>query len=454
MITTIAFFSNAQDGEGLFKSKCNACHMLGKNSTGPNLKGVKQKWIDAEEGDMIYEWVMNPQTLIASGKSQTAMKSKEFSPTDMTPQQVSKEEIDAILGFVDNYEEPAAAVEASSDSNAETPVVYVPNYNKNLTKFYFLSFLMIVLLLAILLIGNTSSNILKIQLNKHFSNKSVKSILALVGLFGIIAVNNNSHALTFLSAGEGTEGQPWLLVEDKDIYFMLILNLVLVGVLFYIKKSFNDIATMLLPQQEKKVSKRAMRRKTNILTDIVPITEEHTILLEHEYDGIRELDNNLPPWWVWGFYATIVFSIIYIFNFHILGTADLQIAEYEKSMAKAKKEVDAYLDKMAMNVDESNVTLMTEKGDINVGKTLFETNCVACHNPDGEGNIGPNLTDKAWIYGYDIKEVFATIKNGTSKGMPEHNSKLNPIQLQQVSSFVLSLQEKAGKAPEGDIIEK
>ena len=97
MITTIAFFSNAQDGEGLFKSKCNACHMLGKNSTGPNLKGVKQKWIDAEEGDMIYEWVMNPQTLIASGKSQTAMKSKEFSPTDMTPQQVSKEEIDAIL---------------------------------------------------------------------------------------------------------------------------------------------------------------------------------------------------------------------------------------------------------------------------------------------------------------------------------------------------------------------
>ena len=140
MITTIAFFSNAQDGEGLFKSKCNACHMLGKNSTGPNLKGVKQKWIDAEEGDMIYEWVMNPQTLIASGKSQTAMKSKEFSPTDMTPQQVSKEEIDAILGFVDNYEEPAAAVEASSDSNAETPVVYVPNYNKNLTKFYFLKF--------------------------------------------------------------------------------------------------------------------------------------------------------------------------------------------------------------------------------------------------------------------------------------------------------------------------
>ena len=96
---------------------------------------------------------------------------------------------------------------------------------------------------------------------------------------------------------------------------------------------------------------------------------------------------------------------------------------------------------------------MTESSDLATGKTLFETNCVVCHNPKGEGNIGPNLTDKAWVYGFDIKDIFTTVKLGTSNGMPEHNSKLNPIQLQQVSSYVLALPESKGKAAEGSIIE-
>lgn len=150
LITLSAGLVNAQDGEGLFKSKCNTCHALGKNSTGPNLKGVKQKWEDAGEGEMLYEWVKNPQTLIASGNSQQALAIKEYSPTDMTPQAVTNEEIDAILSFVDSWE-PAAETPAKSADGALSPeVTYVPNYNRNLTMFYFLSLLLIIQVIGIL----------------------------------------------------------------------------------------------------------------------------------------------------------------------------------------------------------------------------------------------------------------------------------------------------------------
>lgn len=107
-----------------------------------------------------------------------------------------------------------------------------------------------------------------------------------------------------------------------------------------------------------------------------------------------------------------------------------------------------------MNVDETNATLLRESSDLSTGASLFAANCVACHKSNGEGEIGPNLTDKTWIYGYDIKDVFKTIKYGTTNGMPEHSSKFNPVQIQQVASFVLSLPEKDGLAPNGTIIEK
>ena len=124
-------------------------------------------------------------------------------------------------------------------------------------------------------------------------------------------------------------------------------------------------------------------------------------------------------------------------------------------MSIAKEEVAEYKLKMGMNVDENNVTLLTEKSDLSVGKTLFDKNCISCHNTDGGGNtIGPNLTDKAWIYGFDIKEVFSSIKNGRPGGMPKHDNKFNPIQLQQVASFVLSFPEVKGKEAQGDFIEK
>lgn len=459
VIFVLPNFLTAQ-GEQLFKAKCNTCHLLEKNSTGPNLKGVKQKWTDAGEAEMLYDWVKNPPGLIASGKSKMAAAIKDFSQSQMTPQAVSNEEIDAILGFVDTYVAPIELTNPpGTPTSSATEVTYIPNYADNLDLFYLLLAGIFLQLVAILIISNSIITLVKSEyFQKKLSEKKSKAnytnIIVAVITFGLIAYSGQSYALEFSYPGENTEPTLWLLVENSDIYFMVAINFILLLVIFYLRSMFKNFLRMIKTEKEKAVEVPALRKINQILTDVVPIEEESRIMLHHEYDGIRELDNNLPPWWVWGFFATIIFAVVYLFNYHILKTSDLQISAYEKEMKKSAREVKAYLSKMAMNVDETNATLMTEANDIAAGKSIFQTNCVTCHNPKGEGNIGPNLTDKSWIYGYDIKEVFKTIKMGTPVGMPEHNSKLNPVQIQQVASFVLQLPEAKGKEAEGTITEK
>ena len=458
-----------KDGEVIFKSKCSACHILGKDGTGPNLKGVKQKWTDAGEGDLLSEWVKNSTALIAGGKSTMANTIKTYSPMEMPAQDVTPADVDAILTFVDGYVETAAPVASTPKigSEATTPKIkYLPNYKENLTKFYWLLVAILILILGIFMM---SSSIMNLTKSDYFQNKLAEkkdkeksdssintTLIAIIGMFGLMALNNHSLALSFMTPGEAKENTPWLLVETSDLYFLAVINLILLGVVFYLKNMFKNLMDLVKTEQEKTVIAKPKRLKkiNHVLTDVVPIEQEHKILMDHEYDGIQELDNNLPPWWVWMFYATIVFAVVYLFNYHILKTGDLQYQAYDKEIKQADAQVKAYLEANAMNVDETTVTLMTDAAELGKGKALFETNCVTCHNPKGEGNIGPNLTDKNWIYGFDIKEVFKTVKTGTPNGMPEHGSKFNPVQIQQVVSFVLSLPEAKGKAPQGEIIEK
>jgi len=464
LINTALF---AQNGEALFKAKCNTCHMVDKNSTGPILKGVIEKWNDAGEGEMLYEWVKNSPNLIASGKSSMANEIKGFNPTDMPAQQVTNEEIDAILNYVDNYTPPVAAAAAPTVSG-EAPVTIVTNYKENLKFFYWLVTALIIILIGIIIMSTSVINLAKsdffkkklVEKQKEDENTAKNGTSVNTTLLSLILVvlftgfYNSSFALSFMQPGEAADESLWLKVENSDLYFMITINIILLIVLFYIRNMFRNLLGMVKKPVEKVEKPQTIKKLNKILNDTVPIEEEHTILMQHEYDGIRELDNNLPPWWVWGFVATIIFAVIYLFDYHILKSSDLQIEAYNKEIAKSEKEVKAYLSKMKMNVDESSATLMTESDDLTKGKSLFNANCVACHQANGEGGIGPNLTDKHWIYGYDIKDVFKTVKYGTPNGMPEHNSKFNPIQIQQVSSYVLSLPFTEGKEAQGEIIEE
>lgn len=452
------FVARAQDGEGLFKSKCGICHQLGKDGTGPNLKGVQAKWGEAEESELLYEWVRNSADLIATGNSKMAAAVKDYSAAAMSNQDVSNEDIDAIFNYVDNYVAPEkGATPAGGGEKAE--VVYVPNYQQNLTLFYALLILMGALILGIMIVSGSITRFVK---SPYFKKKAgdkgnhpfINTVLLLIGFTALMS--NTSFGFEMMGPGEAGEDMPWLKIENVDIYILIFINLVLLAVLVYLKRMFKVFIAMTKSEDEVELhtDEDVIKKVNSVLTGAVPIEEEHTILMHHEYDGIKELDNNLPPWWVWGFYATIVFAIIYMLNYHVFNTGDLQVEEYNKSMVQAEKEIAAYNKKMAMDVDESNVTLLTEKSALSTGKAIFQEHCVTCHSTHGEGLTGPNLTDKAWIYGFDIKDVFTSIKLGRPGGMPDHKSKLNPIQLQQVSSYVLSLPEKDGLEPAGDLIEE
>jgi cytochrome c oxidase cbb3-type subunit 3 len=179
----------------------------------------------------------------------------------------------------------------------------------------------------------------------------------------------------------------------------------------------------------------------NKLTRTKPIEQEADLLLDHDYDGIRELDNVLPPWWIYSFYATIIFAVIYLVRFHIADDYN-QDQEFQIEMKEAKIAVDEYMKTAPDMMSKEKVTLLTDASSLAEGKTIFTTNCVACHRPDGGGQIGPNLTDNYWINGGGIKNVFNTIMEGgrDGKGMVAWKASIKPSDIQKVASYVLSLQ--------------
>lgn len=185
------------------------------------------------------------------------------------------------------------------------------------------------------------------------------------------------------------------------------------------------------------------------------IEEEHEIILDHDYDGIKELDNNLPPWWVYMFYATIIFAAIYWVRFEIINDYN-QKEEYDLAVAEAKIAIEEWKKTAKDLVDVNTVTILTDPSDIKAGQNIFTANCVACHKADGGGGIGPNLTDDYWILGGGIKNVFHTISEGgrAGKGMISWKTDLKPAEMAQVASYVLSLHGTTPaepKDPEGEI---
>lgn len=180
----------------------------------------------------------------------------------------------------------------------------------------------------------------------------------------------------------------------------------------------------------------------------VPVEKEKDLLLDHDYDGIRELDNSLPPWWKYGFYLTIIVGVIYIARFHITGDGLSQEQEYLAEMQKGEEDKAAYLAQSANNVDENTVVYLSDGASLASGKDLFVKNCAACHLADGGGSVGPNLTDAYWIHSGGIKDIFKSIKYGwQEKGMKSWKDDFSPKQIQEIASFVKSLQGTKPAAP-------
>lgn len=185
--------------------------------------------------------------------------------------------------------------------------------------------------------------------------------------------------------------------------------------------------------------------------DYTYLTSEYQDEVIHEYDGIQEYDNDLPPWWKAGFVATIIFAFVYLFLYHFSDNsfALLQGEEYAAEVAEAKIKY-ANVDQIYDGPIEDAIALESAHG-------IFTKSCLACHGAYGEGGVGPNLTDNYWLHGGDVNKVYSTIKYGVvEKGMKAWKSEYSNQEIYELSSYILSLKgsnPENAKEPQGELIE-
>lgn len=246
----------------------------------------------------------------------------------------------------------------------------------------------------------------------------------------LIATSQSLSAQYVVTASKTTE---------DEIVFWVLVGLIGLAASIVILLSIVVVQLIKIVQQEANLSSGEQMSLWERLIGFKPKSMEKKLLLDEEFDGIKELNNPIPAWFNWFFGVTIAFALLYLLIYHVWKIADLQEQEYEKEMQIAEIQKEEYLKKVANSIDEKNVTLVTDAKQLQTGQDLYKANCASCHGQKGEGLVGPNLTDRYWLYGGKISDVFKTIKYGTNKGMPSWQKQLNPLQIQQITSYIHSL---------------
>ncbi len=249
-------------------------------------------------------------------------------------------------------------------------------------------------------------------------------------------------------------------LSSTTFYMLLFVLITEIIIIFFLTFLINRFSAELLPGKER-VPVKANKFKAwwsgldkRIFTKAIPVEKEADVMLDHDYDGIRELDNALPPWWKYGFYITIGVAVVYLLNFHVFGYGKNPTQEYNAEMAQAKIQQEIYEANNKDKIDDNNVP-MADAAGLAQAKDIFTTTCFACHGKAGEGGAGPNLTDDYWLHKGSLNDIYHSIKNGyPDKGMQSWASVYSPKVISYLASYVKTLHgtnPPNPKAPQGDL---
>ncbi len=351
------------------------------------------------------------------------------------------------------------AVQAQDAAIPAAPAVQTDGGGYNM-----IAILMIVIALVLVFVIYSMGQVLITLLHQLNEKRKSINILPIIILFisgSLLSITAKAQEAT-AAAEEVIEAAPnYGGLSASNFYsFCVVIGLEVV-VIFVMMFFINRIKSELNPvvATKKSFDWGALFNKLDkkLFTKAVAVEKEQDIMLEHEYDGIRELDNSLPPWWKYGFIITIIVAGIYLMHFHVLGTGKNPTQEYEAELAQAKIEMDAYAALSKDKIDENNIQ-MSDAAGIAEGNEIYQQMCWACHGKLGEGGAGPNLTDKNWIHQGSLNAIYASIKHGyPEKGMQAWEKQYSPKQINNLVSYIKTLQGTNPPNPkpaEGDVWEE
>lgn len=245
------------------------------------------------------------------------------------------------------------------------------------------------------------------------------------------------------------------LVSTTNYTLLGVTAIVLLGALLVLYRALNVLSNTNTEELMKAQGLSYKKSNNGFFDNAVALEDEKDILLDHDYDGIRELDNSLPPWWIVMFYGCIAIGVVYFAYYHVFDMGLSSSEEYALEIKTANSSSSAT---KGTSITVDNVEVLTDAAILEQGKAFYLGKCKACHAEDGGGGIGPNLTDKYWIHGDgSIKTVFHTISEGVpEKGMTSWKTTMSGKDMQKVASYVLTLQGTTSAKPkehEGNLIE-
>jgi len=332
---------------------------------------------------------------------------------------------------------------AQTAATTDVAPAAVKEAGQNNTIWYIIIGTMTVLLFAILILGSVLVNLVKVVVEKSKTKSAALILLLLVS--GTLFAQSPAAPQP---AGGSALATNWN---------MIMAGCVLLAELFVVIVLLLRIRSIVIELSDRKEAKPVadfhFPKLFDSINASVAVEKEQDILLDHNYDGIRELNNNLPPWWKYSFYLSIIFAISYFSYYHVFGGPSSK-DEYDASMKKAQQEHEEYNRLNAGKIDENSIK-MADAAGIQEGKALFATNCAPCHGRLGEGVVGPNLTDDYWLHGGSLNDIYKTIKIGwPAKGMKSWQTDLTPVQIRNVTSYIKTLRgtnPPNAKAPQGDL---